>query len=304
MNITTEYTIGQNLGAGSFGTVRKAVHKKTNQVRAIKILKKSEQDQEKLMLEVEILSKLSHPNIMQIFEFYDDAINFYIVSELCNGGELFDKISEKGIFSEVEAAKLIKQILSALAYSHQNNIVHRDLKPENILLDSKGEDSIIKLIDWGGARYFSKNKKLNKISGTPYYIAPEVLEEKYDEKCDIWSCGVILYILLCGYPPFNGDSDIEIMKTVKKGKFDYPSEEWSSISKEAKDLVTNMLKYDSKTRFSAVECMNHPWFKIADETSKNKISANLIVNMKKFKSDRKLEQATVFIYCDTVDIKR
>ena len=177
-------------------------------------------------------------------------------------------------------------------------------------MDNKNEDSIIKLIDWGGgnlfllkiARYFSKNKKLNKISGTPYYIAPEVLEEKYDEKCDIWSTGVILYILLCGYPPFNGDSDIEIMKTVKKGKYEYPSnnnlmiidEEWSSISKEAKDLVSNMLKFDPKNRFSAVECMNHQWFKIIDDKgSKTKISANLITNMKKFKADRKLEQATV-----------
>lgn len=154
LNITSEYTIGQNLGSGSFGTVRRAVHKKSNQVRAIKILKKSEQDQEKLFLEVDILSKLSHPNIMQIFEFYDDAINFYIVSELCLGGELFDKISEKGIFSEAEAAKLVKQILSALAYSHTNNIVHRDLKPENILLDTKNEDSIIKLIDWGGGKIY------------------------------------------------------------------------------------------------------------------------------------------------------
>jgi calcium-dependent protein kinase len=153
MNITAEYTIGQNLGSGSFGTVRRAVHKKSNQTRAIKILKKSEQDQEKLFLEVDILSKLSHPNIMQIYEFYDDAINFYIVSELCNGGELFDKISEKGIFSEAEASKIIKQILSALAYSHANNIVHRDLKPENILLDTKNDDSIIKLIDWGGGNF-------------------------------------------------------------------------------------------------------------------------------------------------------
>ena len=125
LNITSEYTIGQNLGEGSFGTVRKALHKKSGQARAIKILKKSEQDTEKLFLEVEILSKLSHPNIMQIYEFYDDAINFYIVSELCIGGELFDKISEKGVFTEAEASKLIKQILSALAYSHINNIVHR-----------------------------------------------------------------------------------------------------------------------------------------------------------------------------------
>jgi calcium-dependent protein kinase len=150
------------------------------------------------------------------------------------------------------------------------------------------------LIDWGGARYFQKNKKLNKISGTPYYIAPEVLDEKYDEKCDVWSCGVILYILLCGYPPFNGDSDIEIMKTVKKGKFEFPIEEWGSISKEGKELVANMLKYDPKARFSAEDCLKHPWFKCIDGGDhKKQISANLINNMKKFGAGRKLEQATV-----------
>ena len=141
---------------------------------------------------------------------------------------------------------------------------------------------------------------MNKISGTPYYIAPEVLEEKYDEKCDVWSVAVILYILLCGYPPFNGDSDIEIMKTVKKGKFDFPriyflilAEEWDSVSKEGKDLLSKMLKYDPKVRVSAEEALNHPWFKSHEMTAKQKINTNLITNMKKFRADRKLEQATV-----------
>jgi calcium-dependent protein kinase len=282
-SITRDYTFGKSLGSGSFGTVRQAVHKQTGQNRAVKILKKSEQDEEKLFLEVDILAKLSHPNIMQIYEFYDDSSNFYIVSEFCSGGELFDTISDKGIFTEKEAAHLLKQILSAVCYSHQNNVVHRDLKPENILLDDKTNDPLIKLIDWGGARYFSKNKKMTKISGTPYYIAPEVLNEVYDEKCDVWSCGVILYILLCGYPPFNGDTDTEIMKSVKKGQFDYPIEEWGLISKEAKDLVSNMLKYDSKSRSSALECLAHPWFKKFEGVHTNEISKSALKNMQDFK---------------------
>jgi calcium-dependent protein kinase len=258
------------------------MHKITGQSRAVKILKKSEQDEEKLFLEVDILAKLSHPNIMQINEFYDDNTNFYIVSEFCSGGELFDTISEKGVFTEKEAAHLMKQIISAVCYSHQNNVVHRDLKPENILLEDKTEDPVIKLIDWGGARYFSKNKKMTKISGTPYYIAPEVLNEVYDEKCDIWSCGVILYILLCGYPPFNGDTDKDIMKAVKKGSFEFPEEEWASISKNAKDLVSHMLKYDSKARSSALDCLAHPWFKKFDHHD-SAISQSAIRNMKIFK---------------------
>jgi calcium-dependent protein kinase len=287
-SITKDYTFGKNLGSGSFGTVRQALHKLTNQIRAVKILKKAEQDDEKFFLEVDILARLTHPNIMQIYEFYDDQTNFYIVSEFCSGGELFDKISEKGIFSEKEAVHILKQILSAICYSHQNNVVHRDLKPENILLDDKSKEPIIKLIDWGGARYFSKNKKMTKISGTPYYIAPEVLNEVYDERCDIWSCGVILYILLCGYPPFNGDTDTEIMKAVKIGKYDFPSEEWGSISKEAKELVSNMLKYDPKKRFTAIQCLSHAWFKNQEYSIDIKITQNAIKNMKQFKVNNPL----------------
>jgi calcium-dependent protein kinase len=289
--ITKDYTFGASLGSGSFGQVRTAIHKGTGQTRAVKILKKLDQDQEKLFLEVEILAKLSHPNIMQVFEFYDDTTNFYIVSELCSGGELFDCITEQGIFSEKDAAHIMKQILSAVCYSHENNVVHRDLKPENILLDDKSKERLLKIIDWGGARYFQKDKKMTTLSGTPYYIAPEVLCEIYDEKCDVWSCGVILYILLCGYPPFNGESDADIMKSVKKGIFDFPKEEWDTVSNEAKTLIKNMLKYDPKARLSAKDCLASPWFK-KNENTGEKISSNLITNMMKFKVGRKLEQAT------------
>jgi calcium-dependent protein kinase len=282
-SITKEYTFGKSLGSGSFGTVRLATHKLTGQTRAVKILKKSEQDEEKLFLEVDILSKLSHPNIMLIYEFFDDNTNFYIVSEFCSGGELFDTISEKGIFTEKEAASIMKQIISAVCYSHTNNIVHRDLKPENILLEEKSNDPIIKIIDWGGARYFIKNKKMTKVSGTPYYIAPEVLNEIYDEKCDIWSCGVILYILLCGYPPFNGETDTDIMKAVKKGSFEFPAEEWSTVSKNAKDLVAKMLTYDPKNRYTAIQCLSHDWFKKYHELHDQHISQIAMKNMKVFK---------------------
>ena len=233
---------------------------------------------------------------MQIYEFYDDNTNFYIVSELCKGGELFDMISEKGCFSEQEAGPIMKQLLSAITYCHQNHIVHRDLKPENILLEDKKDSEItIKLIDWGGARYFSKNKKMTKINGTPYYIAPEVLNEVYDEKCDIWSAGVIFYILLCGYPPFNGETDKEIMKAVKKGEFDFPPEEWDVVSKDAKNLIKKMLTYDPKKRPSALEVLQDNWFNI----NKSKTKANVqlakssLENMKKFKRNKQFEQATI-----------
>ena len=281
--ITKEYTLGKTLGSGAFGTVRSAIHKATKQPRAIKILKKSEQDEEKLFLEVNILSKLSHPNIMHIYEFYDDNSNFYIVSELCPGGELFDMITEKGCFSESEASPIMKQLMSAITYCHQNHIVHRDLKPENILLeDHKGTNEItIKLIDWGGARYFSKNKKMTKINGTPYYIAPEVLNEVYDEKCDIWSAGVILYILLCGYPPFNGNDDDEIFESIKKRKFVFPEAEWANISKEAKDLINKMLS-DPLTRLTAEQVLVHPW--LVNQLNKNTKAKEIKLNFNTFKT--------------------
>ena len=152
-NITRDYEIKNSIGAGSFGTVRKAIHKITGQSRAVKILKKNTQDESQLFREVEVLCKLSHPNIMQIFEFYDDTKNFYLVSELCNGGELLEKLSEKGSISESETMIIMKQLLSVINYSHSMNIVHRDLKPENILLDDN-KSLIIKVIDWGeGKKY-------------------------------------------------------------------------------------------------------------------------------------------------------
>jgi len=283
--INEEYLLGETLGQGAFGTVRKAVHKVTNQERAIKILKKRQQDERKLFLEVNILSKLAHPNIMEIYEFYEDKANFYIVSELCKGGELFDKITEKGSFKEAEACPIMLQLVSAICYSHSNNIVHRDLKPENIMLDIVRDDNpMIKLIDWGST-----------IKGTPYYIAPEVIKEVYDEKCDIWSLGVIFYVLLCGYPPFNGDTDVEIMQNVQKGKFVFPEEEWGVISKEAKDLISKMLTYEPSKRISAKQVLLHPWFSHYEEKMKEdkKVARSAFENMKRFKRNKKFEHATI-----------
>ena len=294
--INEEYLFGETLGQGAFGTVRKAVHKLTQQERAVKILKKRQQDERKLFLEVNILSKLAHPNIMEIYEFYEDKANFYIVSEFCKGGELFDKITEKGSFKEAEACPIMLQLVSAICYSHMNNIVHRDLKPENIMLENSNEETpLIKLIDWGGARYFSKNKKMSTIKGTPYYIAPEVIKEVYDEKCDIWSLGVILYVLLCGYPPFNGDTDVEIMQNVQRGKFVFPKEEWDVMSYEVKDLITKMLTYEPSKRISAKKILEHPWFSQYEEKIKQnkKVAKSAFENMKKYKRNKKFEQATI-----------
>ena len=292
--IENDYIIGEECGSGAFATVRKVKSKSNGQIRALKIIKKTKnQDSARMYLEVEILKKLIHPNIMQIYEFYEDKKNFYIITEICEGGELFDQIVQKGSLSEDEAANVVKQLLSAVNYIHLNNIVHRDLKPENILLDTQ-KNNIIKIIDWGTARFFEKNKKMNKVSGTPYYIAPEVLFEKYDEKCDVWSCGIIMYILLCGYPPFNGNNDNEILNSIKKGKFIFPKEEWSDVSNEAKDLINCMLRFNPEERLSAGDCLQHSWF---TDKKQKVVDANLskkcLDNMKKFHAERKMQQAAL-----------
>ena len=294
-NITKEYTFGKVIGTGSYGQVRLAVHKLTKQVRAIKIIQKAKVNINALLNEINILSKLSHPNIMQIFEVFDDNTNVYIVSEYCKGGELFDIISKKGSFTEKDACVIMKQLMSAICYSHQNNIVHRDLKPENILMDNDTDDLTIKLIDWGCAQTIKSAKQSKQADGTAYYIAPEVLKGEYDEKCDIWACGVIFYILLCGYPPFNGETDDEIYEAVLSGKFQFPEEDWDQVSQEAKDLIKKMLTKDPKKRISALYSMQDVWFKKNEEKSEydKKLAKKVLNNMKKFKKHRILEKTII-----------
>ena len=292
--IEKDYIIGNKIGSGAFAIVKKVTTKDGKHERALKIIKKQKGTAEaRLHLEVEILKKLVHPNIMQIFEFYEDKKYFYIICELCEGGELFDKISELGSFSEHDAANIMFQLLSAVGYIHANHIVHRDLKPENILLDTK-KGNIIKIIDWGTARFFNSGKKMNHISGTPYYIAPEVLNEKYDEKCDVWSCGVILYILLCGYPPFNAEQDDLILEKIKIGKFSFPHEEWDSVSQMAKDFITTLLEYNPKKRPSALEALSNIWITTYKNSNVDKkLSINCLNNMRHFHTERKLQQASL-----------
>ena len=294
-NISKEYTFGKTIGTGSFGQVRLAIHKATKQTRAVKIIQKSKVDTKVLFNEINVLSKLSHPNIMQIYEIFYDNTNIYIVSEYCKGGELFEIISTKGNFSEKDACVIMKQLMSAICYSHQNNIVHRDLKPENILMDNDSDDLTIKIIDWGCAQTIKTTKQSNQADGTAYYIAPEVLKGEYNEKCDIWACGVIFYILLCGYPPFNGETDDEIYLEVLKGKFEFPEEDWSEVSDEAKALIKKMLTKDVNKRITALDSMQDPWFKKFEEKEQydKNLAKSVLKNMKKFKKHRTLEKTII-----------
>mmetsp|Transcript_64864 Transcript_64864/g.74557 ORF Transcript_64864/g.74557 Transcript_64864/m.74557 type:complete len:496 (-) Transcript_64864:1106-2593(-) len=297
--IDANYRIGATLGTGAFGLVKKVTHKATNAVRAMKIINKSsmsrEEELSKFLNEIKILKNLDHPNILKLYEFYQDSRNYYLITELCTGGELFDKITSLKFFTEKMAAQTIHQILSAVAYCHENNVVHRDLKPENLLLESNAENALIKVIDFGTSRVFETNRKMNGKFGTPYYIAPEVLKKKYDEKCDVWSCGVILYILLCGYPPFWGASDDVVLNKVAKGHFTFEGAEWNDVSTEAKDFIRKLLTYNPAERISAKIALQDTWIqsKIHRDAIDSPLALASLNNLKSFSARNKLQQATL-----------
>lgn len=220
-----------------------------------------------------------------------------MVTEYYNGGELFQKINDEGCLTEKLAAKIMKNILLAIGYCHSIDIVHRDIKPENILLEfnEKDKDNFsIKLIDFGASQVITKGTYLKDITGTPYYIAPEVLNKKYTEKCDIWSCGIILYILLSGEPPFNGSTDEEILSNIKIGVFNF-SKNFNNISDDAKDLISKMLTFDPAKRYSAAQALDSKWIKDVAPNAKLNIqsSAQILKRLKSFRADRKLQEATI-----------
>jgi len=230
--------------------------RKTKEWCAIKSIRKSKVNKiEVLKREIEILKEVNHPHIIRLIEVHEDAKYLHLITDLCTGGELFDRIiaktqSPEGHFSEKDAANLIRNILDAIAYCHdEKQIVHRDLKPENFLFASNADDAPVKIIDFGLSRHEVHPGSMMKTKvGTPYYVAPEVLKRKYSKSCDIWSIGVITYILLCGYPPFYGDSDNQIFDSVRAGKFDFPSPEWDTMSDAAKDFICCLLKKDPEKR--------------------------------------------------------
>ena len=250
------YKIGKKLGEGGFGEVRLVKSIITGEARAVKYLKKdmlSVEDKQTIMNEVNTLANMDHPNIVRLYEFYDEPAYYCLVQEVCTGGELFDAIIKSGKFKEATARTLIKTLLSCINYCHGQGIVHRDLKPENILLEPDLDMNNMKIIDFGTAvPYDSKGKRgLKEILGTPFYIAPEVLSANYNEKCDIWSIGVITYMVLSGKAPFYGRTDADIYASVKRGKFEFTALSWKTVSVDAKDFITALLELDPKKRPSA-----------------------------------------------------
>ena len=294
-DLLNEYDILEHLGAGALGVVQKVRHKASKQIRAMKTIKKNTIYEEKNLKEIENLMLLDHPNILKLYEYYYDKKNLYIITDFCEGGELFDKIKDRnGYFSERDAATIIKAVLQAIAYCHSIGLVHRDLKPEHILLEGNDLDHI-KIIDFGSSNLINQNQKLKERLGTAYYIAPEVLKKNYDEKCDLWSIGVIMFILLTGEPPFNGSNDEEILQNVKNGYVDFSTSIFQEISNEAKDLLSKLLEKVPSKRISAIEALEHPWIKnLAPNSKMNKeVGKRVFENLRNFQADQKLQEAAV-----------
>ncbi|VDD90758.1 unnamed protein product [Enterobius vermicularis] len=224
--------------------------------------------EEALENEIRVLRRLQHPNIIQLYGTYDEKDYVYLVMELVTGGELFDRIVAKGSFTEQDASNLMKQVLEAVAFMHQNGVVHRDLKPENLLYYNKDEDSKIMISDFG----LSKTEDSGAMAtacGTPGYVAPEVLQQKpYGKAVDVWSIGVIAYILLCGYPPFYDENDANLFAQIIRGDYEFDSPYWDEISDSAKDFISHLMCCDPEHRYTCEQALAHPW--ISGNTARDK----------------------------------
>lgn len=253
------------LGTGAYGCVRECLHRSTGEKYAVKTIEKAKTGSlDYIQREIQLLRSVDHPGIMKMVDCYEDENYVHIVTEKYTGGELFDKIidntTDSGCLLEDEAAKIIKSLLEAVHYLHSKDIVHRDIKPENVLFESNEEGSSVKLIDFGLSRiHCTTDGAMTHQVGTSYYMSPGVLKGKYDRSCDLWSIGVIAYILLCGCPPFNGSSDIEIHNAILRGDLVYEKDKWGNSSNTSRDFISKLLCMDSSKIDTCAEALQHPW---------------------------------------------
>lgn len=286
------------IGLGQSGQVRVAsLLSNPKKKFAVKSISKDRTTKDFLLLksEIEILRELDHPNIVKFYETYQDERSFHIVMEYCSGGELLDRMIDKGGLSEQECSVIMEKAFSAVRYLHERGIVHRDIKPENFLFANSDDDAEIKLIDFGLSRRIdSLETKLHTKSGTPLYVAPEVLKGEYDYRSDYWSLGVTMYIILCGNFPFEEQETSDLFAKIMAGKYTFAGEEWRSISKKAKDLISKLLTVDPKKRYTAQQALEHPWIKdYVDQPSEASATLGIIHNLKQFRGLNKFKKETL-----------
>ena len=300
-----DYEKKKFLGEGAFASVYLVKNKITKTISAMKVIKKSqnfsEEEEQEIINEINILKAMDHPNILKIFEFYSNKDSYSIITEYCSGGELYEEMDDNGPFDERYTAYVMYQIFSAINYCHNMNIIHRDIKPENILIIDRNKNGYptIKVCDFGTSLMVKKGGKQKKFVGSSYYIAPEVLKENYNEKCDIWSCGVIMYILLSGKPPFGGEDDEEVMANIAEGEADLECSPFNRMSKSAVDLLKKILVKDKKKRISAQEVLNHPWFTekkakdLFNQINDENTIVGLLKNLKNYKRQSIIQETAL-----------
>ena len=296
-----EYSLGEELGSGAMSVVRVGTHKKTGARFAVKCISKDPldlEDEGSLLRECNIMQRLDHPHIVKLHGFFNEAKMFYLVMDLIQGGELFERITKKEYYSEKDARDLIQMLLETVNYLHEDGVVHRDLKPENLLCVSNDDDTTVKLCDFGFADTCPRGQKeLTQLCGTPGYCSPEILRRQpYGVEVDMWSAGVITYILLGGYPPFYDDDSEQLYESIKAGRYEFHDQFWAEISDEAKDFIRKLLTVDPDARMSAKAGLDHPWLKSTDVRTKaldaNLKQLKLYQTKKKFKAAAKAVVAT------------
>jgi len=304
-DIFKKYEFGKELGRGEFGITYQCSDIENGDRVACKKISKSklrtEIDIEDVRREVEIMRHLpKHPNIVRYKEVFEDKDAIYLVMELCEGGELFDRIVTRGHYTERAAALVTKTILEVVKVCHKHGVIHRDLKPENFLYASIAEDAPLKAIDFGLSIFFEPGQRFGEIVGSPYYMAPEVLRRNYGEEVDVWSTGVILYILLCGVPPFWAETEEGIAHAIVRGQIDFERDPWPRISEDAKDLVKRMLEPNPYNRFTVEEVLENQWIQNADKVSNVPLGEGVRTRIKQFSLMNKFKKRVLRVVADNL----
>lgn len=304
-NLKEIYSLGRKLGQGQFGTTFLCIEKATGKEFACKSIAKRKlttpEDVEDVRREIQIMHHLEgHPNVIKILDAYEDAVAVHVVMELCAGGELFDRIIQRGHYTERKAAELARLIVGVVQACHSLGVMHRDLKPENFLFVSQLEEAALKTIDFGLSVFFRPGETFTDVVGSPYYVAPEVLRKHYGPECDVWSAGVIIYILLSGVPPFWDETEQGIFEQVLKGELDFISEPWPNISESAKDLVRKMLVRDPKRRLTAHEVLCHPWVQVDGVAPDKPLDPAVLSRLKQFSAMAKLKRIAIRVIAENL----
>ncbi|XP_051142915.1 calcium-dependent protein kinase 1-like [Andrographis paniculata] len=304
-NLKEFFSIGKKLGQGQFGTTFLCIEKETGKQYACKSIAKrkllSDEDVEDVRREIQIMHHLAgHPNVISIKGAYEDAIAVHLVMELCAGGELFDRIIQRGHYTERKAAELTRTIVGVVEACHSLGVMHRDLKPENFLFVDQKEESLLKTIDFGLSMFFKPGEKFHDVVGSPYYVAPEVLRKRYGPEADVWSAGVIVYILLSGVPPFWAETEQGIFEQVLHGDLDFSSDPWPSISESAKDLVRKMLIRDPKQRLTAHEVLCHPWVQVDGVAPDRPLDSAVLSRLKQFSAMNRLKKMALRVIAESL----